>query len=215
MTITATRVITLRSTSVGQPALLGQRRGEDVTSGIRKQPLTLPTVAVGATNIAGDGQADLKNHGGVNKAVYCYPADHLPFWRETLGYEGDGIHAPLGENLSLAGITEEDACIGDVWRWGDVLLQISQPRWPCYKLDMHAGITGMMNRLIKTGFSGWYLRVLEPGEAPTSGTIEVVERDPLGIRVIDAFNARRNPTMDPERYSVIMSHPKLAEQWFR
>ncbi|NVH05542.1 MOSC domain-containing protein, partial [Escherichia coli] len=123
MIITATRVITLRSTSVGQPALLGQRRGEAVLSGIRKQPLVVPTISVGTTNIDGDAQADLKNHGGPNKAVYCYPADHLPHWRRTLGYEGDGVHAPLGENLSVSGITEEDACIGDTWRWGDVVLQ--------------------------------------------------------------------------------------------
>ncbi|HWV24014.1 MAG TPA: MOSC domain-containing protein [Thermomicrobiales bacterium] len=211
----ATRTITLLSTSVGKPAFLGMRRGEEVISGIRKKPVDAPAFEVTTLNIAGDGQADLVNHGGVNKAIYSYPAQHLVHWRETLGYQGDGIHALMGENLSLAGIDETTACIGDIWRWGDVILQISQPRWPCYKLDMLTGIKGMMTKLIKSGYSGWYFRVLEPGTAPASGEIEIVERDPLGITVLEAFNARRDPKLDPDEYARIMSHPKLAEAWNR
>lgn len=207
--------LTLLSTSVGSPAFLGMRRGEEVISGIRKRPVDVPEVEVSTLNIAGDRQADLVNHGGKNKAVYCYPADHLPYWRETPGYVGDGVHAPMGENLSISGIDEATARIGDIWRWGDVVLQISQPRWPCYKLDMHTGIRGMMTRLIKSGYCGWYLRVLEPGVAPASGEIEIVERDSLGITVLDAFNARRDPTMPRNEYARIMSHPKLAEEWNR
>jgi MOSC domain-containing protein YiiM len=215
MTDTLTSTITLHSVSVGKPVLLGERRGEDVVSGIRKQPLTVSDVAVTTLNIAGDGQADLVNHGGENKAIYCYPATHLEHWREAAGYEGDGIHAPFGENLSLSGIDEQIACIGDIWRWGTVTLQISQPRWPCYKLDMHSGVEALMKKLIKSGRSGWYLRVLEPGTAPTSGEIEIIGRDPLGITVHDAFNARRNPRMDSAEYTRIMSHPKLAPAWSR
>lgn len=208
-----TSTITLHAVSVGKPALIGERRGEPVISGIRKRPLTKSQVAVTTLNIDGDGQADLVNHGGEDKAVYCYPSQHLELWRKEIGYEGDGVHAPFGENLSLAGIDEATACIGDIWRWGSVVLQISQPRWPCYKLDMLAGVKGLMTRLIKSGRSGWYFRVLEPGLAPTSGEIEIVERDPIGLTVLDAFNARRDPYLSPEEYARIMSHPKLAPAW--
>lgn len=214
MSIT-TNTITLRFVSVGKPALLGERRGEKVISGIRKQPLTLPTVDVSTTNIAGDGQADLRNHGGLDKAIYCYPSEHLVFWTETVGYASDGAHAPFGENLSIVGIDEERACIGDLWRWGSVTLQISQPRWPCYKLDMYSDVKALMTRLIESGRCGWYLRVLEEGVAPTSGEIEVIQRDPLGVTVRQAFDARRNPGLEPERYEEIMSHPKLAAAWKR
>jgi MOSC domain-containing protein YiiM len=205
--------IHLLSVHVGTPALLGERRGEPVTSGIRKQSVSTPIVNVSTTNIEGDGQADLVNHGGIDKAVYCYSADHDAFWRESLGYEGDGVHSPFGQNLTVSGIDETQVCIGDTWLWGDVLLEVSQPRWPCYKLDMHSGLPLMMKRLIASGFSGWYLRVIEPGTAPVTGEIEIIHRDPIGLTVSEAFDARRNPKMSPDRYREIMSHPKLANGW--
>jgi MOSC domain-containing protein YiiM len=211
----AAKTITFRSVSVGGPTILGKRRGEDVLSGIRKQPLMSPTVDVSTTNIAGDRQADLRNHGGSDKAVYCYPSEHLAFWRETAGYVGDGTHTPFGENLSVTGVDEGTARIGDIWRWGSVTLQISQPRWPCFKLDMHADIGSMMTLLIKSGRCGWYLRVLDAGVAPTSGVIEVIERDTLGVTVRQAFDARRDPEMDRGTYEHIMSHPRLATAWKR
>lgn len=207
------QTITLRSVSVGRPAILGTRRGEVVVSGIRKTPVPTPIVEVTSLNIIGDGQADLRNHGGTDKAVYCYPSDHLPYWLDSIEYRGDGTHAPFGENLATAGTDETAACIGDIWRWGTVKLQISQPRWPCYKLDMHSGVPLLMNRLIKSGRCGWYLRVLQPGSAPVSGEITIIERDPLGITVRQAFDARRHPDLDPDLYHRIMSHPKLANAW--
>lgn len=207
----------LLDVNVGLPAPLGERRGEIVLSGIGKRPVTTDIVTVSATNIAGDGQADLVNHGGRDKAIYCYSADHFPFWKESFGYEGDGIHAAFGQNLTLSGIDETGIHIGDRLRWGEVLLEVSQPRWPCYKLDMHSGVPLLMKRLIDSGHSGWYLRVIEPGTAPASGeiVIEIVGRDPLGITVRDAFDARRDPKMNPARYREIMSHPKLAAAWSR
>ena len=207
--------IRLRSVSVGQPAFLGRHRGQDITSGIRKRPVDSSVVVVGRTNIAGDGQADLKNHGGPDKAIYCYPTAHLARWREEIGYAGDGIHAPFGENLSVDDIDEATACIGDIWRWGDVVVQISQPRWPCFKLRLHSGVPSMVKRFVASGRSGWYLRVLEPGTAPTSGEIEVIERDPLAIPVSLAFRARRDPDLDRATYERVMAHPALAESWRR
>lgn len=205
--------IELISVHAGTPVPLGERRGEVITSGIRKKSVETPRVLVSQTNINGDGQADLKNHGGFDKAVYCYSADHDVYWKESLGYQGDGQHAPFGQNLTVAGIDETQVCIGDTWRWGDVLLQVSQPRWPCFKLDMHSGVPLMMKRLIASGHSGWYLRVLEPGTAPVSGTIEIVEHDQAGLTVREAFDARRNPKMDADHYRAIMAHPKLAKAW--
>lgn len=205
--------IQLLGVHVGLPAPLGERRGEAVISGIRKRPVDAATVTVSPTNIAGDGQADLKNHGGLDKAVYCYSADNFPFWKESIGYGGDGVHASFGQNLTVAGIDETAIHIGDWLRWGDVLLEVSQPRWPCYKLDMHSGMPLLMKRLIASGLSGWYLRVIEAGTAPASGAIEVVERDPAQLTIREAFDARRNPKMDAERYREIMSHPKLAKAW--
>jgi MOSC domain-containing protein YiiM len=201
--------------SVGQPALLGLYRGKPITSGIRKTRVDTPEVAVSTTNIAGDRQADLRVHGGPDKAIFCYPSESVAYWREALGYESDGVHSAVGENLTLAGIIEEEACIGDVWRWGSVTLQISQPRWPCFKLEMHTGRHGLVTEFLATGRCGWYVRVLEPGTAPTAGEITVITRDPQGITVREAFVARRDRASDPEVFERVRAHPRLAAAWSR
>ena len=205
--------IKLRALAVGKPALLGRNRQGDVISGIRKTIITGDTVHVGTLNIAGDGQADLRAHGGVDKAVYCYPSEHARFWEEELGYAGDGEHAPFGENLATEGITEEDVCIGDIWRWGEALLQVSQPRWPCYKLAMHTGFDDMVKRFVASERCGWYLRVLAPGVVPVGGPIELVKKDPLGVSVHLAFDVKTSG--DQEALARVMAHPLLAEAWRR
>lgn len=205
--------IRLLSVHVGRPAPLAERAGQIIYSGIRKQQVDSPTVAVSRINIAGDGQADRENHGGQDKAVYCYPVDNYPFWKDLIGYEGDGIHSAFGQNLTVEGVDETSVCIGDIWQWGEVRLQVSQPRWPCSKLNLHSGVKRLSIDLIHAARSGWYLRVLETGTAPTSGDITIVERDPQGITVREAFEARRDPGFDAERRKQIWSHPALAEAW--
>lgn len=196
--------------AVGTPRVIGTNRQGEVTSGIAKHVTSLDQVVVRFHNIDGDGQADLRNHGGADKAVYCYPREHRAFWSDQLGYARD--HAPFGENLSVRGLLEDDACIGDVWQWGDVRLQISQPRWPCFKLAMHSGHIDMVKRFVESERSGWYLRILQEGVAPTSGGIIVAERDELGITVKRAMQARRG-VLSPEEADEVFSHPALASAW--
>ena len=204
--------IALIAVAVGMPVVIGANRQGEVTSGIRKFDVTDPTVNVRRTNIEGDRQADLRVHGGVDKAVYCYPREHRAFWEVKLGYAR--ADAPFGENLSIDGIDEQRAQIGDVWRWGTALLQVSQPRWPCYKLAIHTGFPDMVKRFVAAGRTGWYMRVLEEGTAPTSGIIDIVERDPLGVTVHMAFQAARGD-IDPAMFKIANSHPALAAAWRR
>ena len=204
--------ISLMAVAVGLPSVIGTNRQGEVVSGIAKREVQAPQVSVRRLNIDGDGQADLRAHGGVDKAIYCYPREHRAFWATELGYTKP--EAPFGENLSIKGLTEETAQIGDIWRWGAALLQISQPRWPCYKLAMHSGHPDMVKRFVDSGRSGWYLRVIEEGTAPVSGRIEIVERDPLGISVRTAFQAARGD-IDPAVFEIANSHPALASSWRR
>ncbi|MGC4190816.1 MAG: MOSC domain-containing protein [Thermomicrobiales bacterium] len=207
----AIRTIGLRAVAVGMPAVLGTNRQGEVVSGIRKRIVTSREIFVGRTDLAGDGQADLRAHGGVDKAVYCYPSDHLAWWATEHGYVGIEGEAPFGENLSTTGIVETDVNIGDIWRWGDALLQVSQPRWPCSKLAMMSGRLDMVKRFVDAGRSGWYLRVLEEGIAPVVGPIHLVERDPLGISVYLAFAVKTNG--DEEDRARVYAHPSLADAW--
>jgi MOSC domain-containing protein YiiM len=159
---------------VGQPVPFG-RAGQ--TSAIAKTPVSGP-VAVGTDGVAGDRQADLRVHGGPDKAVNHYPFDHYATWRAELEGRDDLLSAPgaFGANLSTTGLTEDGICIGDIWRAGSVLLQVSQTRQPCWKLNQRFRLQDMALRVQQTGRTGWYWRVLEPGTVQAGDTLSLVER---------------------------------------
>ncbi|MEU0530837.1 MOSC domain-containing protein [Amycolatopsis tolypomycina] len=158
---------------VGEPSVLGHRRDRPVLSAITKARVTAPELALTELNLDGDRQADLTVHGGVDKAVYVYPAEHYPAWTAE-GFDAEP--GGFGENVSLTGVTEDDVRIGDVWAWGDALVQVSQPRQPCFKLAMKTGRKDVTPLMIDSGRCGWYLRVLRPGTVPTAGPVELAER---------------------------------------
>ena len=188
--MTAVATIELVSVNVALPSYLCERRGHIIESGIRKQPVSTETVTVSETNIAGDGQGDLRVHGGPEKAVYAYPSEHWAPWTEELKPAQPYGPGSFGENLSLAGILEHEACIGDIWRWGEVRLQICQPRYPCYKLAEVLKRPSVVKAMVENGRTGWYFRVLTPGTAPASGTIELEACDPAGVTVAMVHAAR-------------------------
>ncbi|HEV7367742.1 MOSC domain-containing protein [Arenibaculum sp.] len=159
---------------VGQPAPFG-RPGQ--TSAIVKAPVSGPAT-VGTGGVEGDRQADLRVHGGPDKAVNHYPFDHYATWRAELGGRDDLLSAPgaFGENLSTTGLTEADVCIGDTWRAGTALLQVSQTRQPCWKLNQRFQLQDMAARVQQTGRTGWYWRVLEPGTVQAGDALTLAER---------------------------------------
>lgn len=206
-------VIGLAAVNVGTPTVLAAVRGERVWSGIRKLPVD-PSARLwlSEVNLSGDGQADLSVHGGPDKAVYAYPSEHLDAWSEEL--DDDLGPAPFGENLGILGALESDVRIGDVWTWGAATLQVAQPRWPCFKLALYRARADIQARLRASGRTGWYLRVLEPGEVGAAGPIELSARDPRGVTVHDAHLAMSDHhLLEPDRVRAVADHPALAEQW--
>jgi MOSC domain-containing protein YiiM len=169
---------------VGTPGVLGERRGAPVYSAITKHRVTEPELKLDELNLAGDRQADLTVHGGPDKAVYSYPAEHYPDWA---GEDFAVPHGTFGENVSTRGADERTVRIGDVWAWGDALLEVSQPREPCYKLAMKAGRKEIVPAMIGSGRSGWYLRVRRPGTVPTTGSLRLVERDPASPTIAEVY----------------------------
>lgn len=213
MILSTTRAIDIVAVSVAEPAVIGHlANGKPVRSGIRKQRVTTETIVVGKTNLAGDRQADLTVHGGVDKAIYAYPSEHLPVWTAELGL-GESLEPnAFGENLTTHGIVETEVCIGDVYKWGTALVQVSQPRGPCYKLEMVLGLPDFIDTFVRSGRSGWYLRVLQEGEAPVGGAMELVERHPVGLTVWEANHARMIRT-DPALIEKALAVPELARMW--
>jgi MOSC domain-containing protein YiiM len=206
-------MIGLAAVNVGTPSVLASVKGENVWSGIRKAPVSSDaTLWLSEVNLSGDGQADLSVHGGVDKAVYSYPSEHLAAWTNELA--DDLGPAPFGENLSTIGALEDGVHIGDVWSWGSALLQVAQPRWPCFKLALYRDRADVQARMRSTGRTGWYLRVLGVGEVPAAGPIEVASTDTARVSVRDAHLAMLDVHLtDLDRVLTVAGHPALAGQW--
>lgn len=176
MSRTAPRVV---SVNVGQPRQL-ERDGRVVSTAIWKSPVRGRQRVVGV-NIAGDGQADRTVHGGEDKAVYAYAAEDYAWWEAELAV---GLApATFGENLTVAGLDLQDALIGERWRVGTVLLQVTQPRIPCFKLGIRMDDRHFPRRFAEAGRPGTYLSILEAGEIGAGDLIEVVYRPDHGLTV--------------------------------
>jgi MOSC domain-containing protein YiiM len=146
-------------------------------SAIHKVPVPA-RVRVGETGLEGDHQFERKHHGGPEKALHHYSRDHYAVWRDEWPASSTGLArfdtpGAFGENISTRGLNEADVCVGDVFRLGTVIVQVSQPRQPCWKLNLHFSRDDMSRRVQDTRRTGWYYRVLEPGE---TGVGDVMER---------------------------------------
>ena len=160
-------------------------RGRLVATGIFKEPIH-ERVAIQRRKVDGDRQADLSVHGGLDKAVYAYPAEHYIYWQAEL----PGMQLPwgvFGENLTTEGVLEKDVSIGDQFRIGSAELMVTQPRLPCYKLGIRFGRDDIIKRFMAAGRPGFYLRVLHEGEVGTGDTMERISRDDGQVTIIDVF----------------------------
>ena len=145
------------------------------TSAIAKTPVSA-RLQVTPLGLLGDEQADLRVHGGPDKAVHHYPFDHYEAWREELGHPLLGAPGAFGENFSTLGWTEETVHFGDIVQASTAVLQVSQGRQPCWKLNDRFGEPRMAGRLQASGRTGWYYRVIEPGAVAAGDTLRILER---------------------------------------
>ena len=162
------------SVQVGRPRDV-EWRGEVVNTGIFKQPVHGPVI-VRYLDLDGDEQADVTVHGGRDKAVYVYPSEHYPLWRKELP-ELEFPFGAFGENLTVDGLLENDVGIGDLLRIGTAEFVVTQPRMPCYKLAVRFDRTDMLKRLLRSGRTGFYLRVLKEGLLTAGDAIERTAAD--------------------------------------
>lgn len=168
------------SLNVGLPKVIGTRRGAPVLSAIHKEPVD-GRLPVRGVNVDGDLQADLSVHGGPDKAIYAYATEDLAWWSEELGRAVPA--GMMGENLTTQGIDCTGAVIGERWRSGDLLLEVCQPRLPCFKLGLHFDDPRMLKRFTQASRPGAYLRIVEEGEVGAGDTIEIVDRPDHGVTV--------------------------------
>ena len=178
-----------------------------------KTPIEGPA-SVGPLGLEGDEQADKRHHGGPDKAVLMYSADHFPGWRAGHGLADVGPGG-FGENLTVSGLAEADVCVGDRLRVGTTLLEVSQPRQPCSNIDRRWGRKGVMDATVASGRGGWYLRVIEPGEIRAGEAVRLVERPHPGLTVALANDAHYGRCHDRAAFDALLACPSLTESFKR
>ncbi|EGG33433.1 MOSC domain-containing protein [Paenibacillus sp. HGF5] len=194
------------SLNVGKPVTVDYQ-GKDLSTGIYKQPVE-GSLFLSSLNFEGDGQADLVNHGGLDKAVCAYPSEHYPYWERSLGKPMP--YAAFGENLTLRGLLEDEVRIGDVYRVGEAVLQVSQPRYPCFKLSQKHGVKDMPARVLNTGYSGFYFRVLEEGKVSADSPVTRLDSHASGIAVLEVLRMMKDGRKDEQGLMRMLEIDELA-----
>lgn len=206
----------LLSLQVGMPRTLGVVGATDPmekrwTSAIFKEPALGP-VRVAALGLAGDGQADRQHHGGPDKAINVYPSEHYAHWREELS-TCDMAAGAFGENFTTVGLLESEVCIGDTFAVGEVLVQLSQPRQPCFKLARRWRVRDFVSRIRNNGRSGWYFRVLRTGEVAAGMPLVLADRPYPEWTVARANELMYRGKSDRRANALLAACPALSASW--
>lgn len=181
--------------------------GRRIQTGIWKTPIESPSVMVRGVNLDGDDQADRRVHGGVDKAVYSYAVEDYRYWEQSEGLATTpGL---FGENLTVRGLELREAVVGERWRIGTAVLEVAQPRLPCFKLGIRMGDAGFPKRFQAAGRMGAYLRIIAEGVVAPHDSIEVIARPSHGVTLrsmVDAIG-------DDERLQALLRAPELPASW--
>lgn len=202
----------LLSVNVSKPRLR-RYRWKFYTSAFQKKPVQGP-VMVNRDNIAGDKQADLMNHGGDNKAVYGFSTDHHAYWKQQLGLDHID-YGKFGENLSISGLDEAELAIGDQIQINDCILEVSQPRIPCYKISFEFQHVPLLNQFIAYAHTGVYFRVIQLGAIEAGNEVSLIKKHPANVTIKNLFRAYFDSKF-PDQEAVMrqaVALPELAEEW--
>ncbi|WP_420629642.1 MOSC domain-containing protein [Candidatus Leptofilum sp.] len=207
-------MIQIHTQLIGQPQTLTDKRGT-WRSAIFRQPVTEP-LQLETTGLVGDKVADTKHHGSLDQAVCCHPLAHYAFWNDFYELEGDAQLGPggVGENWTVSGITEADVAVGDIFRVGEAVVQVTGPRYPCSKQQRKLKLPKFLNEVTVTLRTGFYLRVLEPGMVQVGDELRLVER-PYPTHTIHCINEQAHHALDPLIARQLLEIPELAAPWKR
>jgi len=204
------RSVSVEGIYIGQLNTIGP---DNTPTGIFKS-LSEKTHEITELGLRGDIQVDKRVHGGPEKAIYHYPAEHYALFKQALPHLSDSfIPGSIGENISTSGLTDTEVHIGDTFRLGSAIVQVSQPRRPCWKVNQKYGNAHIASLIMSEAISGWYYRVLETGELSPGDTLELLERMENSIPVAEIwqiFMARFDKNSD---YTPPEHVPGLSDEW--
>lgn len=201
---------------VGKPQTFGQKEAKhpmdrEWTSGIVKRPVN-EKIWAGKTNLGGDGQGDLKNHGGAEKAIFAYPICHYDYWQEKLQRTDFTIGA-FGENLAVRDMTEADVCIGDIFHISEAIVQVSQPRRPCWRPARRWRIKDLAVQIQQQGLTGWYFRILQEGWVQAGEELHLQKRPYPEWTIAKCNEVMHHQKQDLELAARLAACELLAPKW--
>ncbi|MEF2967661.1 MOSC domain-containing protein [Paenibacillus sp. M1] len=199
-------MIKLLSVNIGQPKRLVYE-GKEVITAIQKYPVQ-HELRLTPLNLEGDVQANRLRHGGPNKALSMHSAEHYRYFAKVLNQ--DLNYGDFGENMTVEGMTENEVCLGDIFSWGETLIQVTQPRPPCHKLAKRFASPGLPLWFQETGYTGFYLRVLRAGTVSVAQPFALKERHPAGITLESVNRVLYHDRMNMELISSILAVEELS-----
>jgi MOSC domain-containing protein YiiM len=197
------------SLNIGEPKTV-VFNGKEVETGFYKGAVQ-GQLYLSTLKFQGDGQSDLVHHGGVDKAVCVYPHEHYPYWEKQM--KRTLSTAAFGENLTVTGMLESEVHIGDIFKIGEAVVQLSQPRQPCYKIAGRHDVKDLTLRVQTTGFTGYYFRVLEEGTVAPSSLIERLTIHPAKVTVAFANDIMYHDKKNADAVQKILAVDELADSW--
>ncbi|WP_461535279.1 MOSC domain-containing protein [Spongorhabdus nitratireducens] len=185
---------------------------------ITKTPVT-DDIYLSTEGLEGDECADQRHHGGLERALHQYPAEHYGYWQErysTDNAQDNDWQAPgMGENISSTGMTEDNVCIGDRYRWGAAIIEVSQPRSPCFKLNKRWNADDLSVHMQDTSRCGWLYRVIQPGVVNAEQPLELIERPTNAMTVREVCDIYFGNPLDREDLLKLQQQTRLSNSWMQ
>ncbi len=183
-----------------------------MTTAIDKSPIT-GEIYLSATGLEGDECAETKFHGGVERALHQYPAEHYQYWASKYRSEHTWQAPGMGENISTLGMSEADVCIGDRYQWGEAIIEVSQPRSPCMKLSQRWGVENFSVDMQDVSRCGWLYRVIQPGVVSVDAPLVLIERVANPLSILAVCERYFGAPLNPEGLEQLKAQERLSKSW--
>ncbi|OZU87009.1 MOSC domain-containing protein [Virgibacillus indicus] len=207
--MSSSKAIELNNFSIGLPKKMMYGNGKEINTGISKQ--TIEEAFLTKNGFQGDGVGDLKNHGGLDRAVCIYPYEHYFLWEKELG---NPLPPPtFGENLTVTNMLEKDVCVGDIFQLGESIIQVTQGRIPCSTITKRTNHPSLLKRMVQTGFTGYLCRVLEEGIVRKDSKTILLESHPNKVSILYGNEIYFHKQKDIEGIKRLLAVEELADEW--
>jgi len=183
-----------------------------IETAIDKQPVNT-SLYLSFGGLAGDECADKLHHGGLERALHQYPAEHYAYWQEKYNTDNAWQAAGMGENISSIGMTEQTVYLGDRYQWGEAIIEVSQPRSPCFKLNKRWGIENLSVDMQDVSRSGWLYRVIQPGMVSVNEPLELIERVANAMTITAVCETFFGDPLNNEKLLILKKQSRLSDSW--